>query len=160
MGQLVQWRLVASFVVAASVPHGIPITGKLSTCIGSDRPFYMRQILQGFTSWPLTVPRKYCVSDSLRLLLKNRPSPLLSYPSSPYLPLRIPLIMPAFPLFSSCFSRSRDSLTMPDYYRTTRVEDYGPYLRTAQSSPDLYVCLFLYLKFVVLMPNFPDSLRC
>ncbi|SJL12255.1 uncharacterized protein ARMOST_15678 [Armillaria ostoyae] len=27
---------------------------------------------------------------------------------------------------------------MPDYYRTTRVEDYGPYLRTAQSSPDLY----------------------
>ncbi len=108
----------------------------------------------------LTVPREYCVSDSLRLLLKNRPSPLLSYPSSPYLPLRIPLIMPAFPLFSSCFSRSRDSLTMPDYYRTTRVEDYGPYLRTAQSSPDLYVCLFLYLKFVVLMPNFPDSLRC
>lgn len=46
--------------------------------------------------------------------------------------------MPVFPLFSSCFSRSRDSLTMPDYYRTTRVEDYGPYLRTAQSSPDLY----------------------
>lgn len=27
---------------------------------------------------------------------------------------------------------------MPDYYRTTRVEDYGPYLRTVQSSPELY----------------------
>ncbi|KAF9462757.1 hypothetical protein BDZ94DRAFT_1260701 [Collybia nuda] len=39
------------------------------------------------------------------------------------------------PSFSLAVSSRRDSFTLPDYYRRTRVETYGPYYR--QSAPDL-----------------------
>jgi hypothetical protein len=33
----------------------------------------------------------------------------------------------------------RDSFSLPDYYRQTRLEQYGPYYRSSESAQDLMV---------------------
>jgi len=45
---------------------------------------------------------------------------------------------PTFPSLALVLESSRrDSFTLPDYYRTTRLETYGPYFRSSEPVPDL-----------------------
>ena len=47
---------------------------------------------------------------------------------------------PTFPSFTLVLESSkRDSLAFPDYYRTTRLETYGPYFRSSEPVQDLMV---------------------
>jgi hypothetical protein len=46
---------------------------------------------------------------------------------------------PTFPSFTLVLSSKRDSFSLPDYYRTTRIEMYGPYFRPSQPAQDLMV---------------------
>jgi hypothetical protein len=51
----------------------------------------------------------------------------------------MPIRGPTFPSFTLALSSRRDSFTLPDYYRTTRLEMYGPYFRTPEPAQDLMV---------------------
>ena len=50
----------------------------------------------------------------------------------------MPFRFRTLPPFTFATSR-RDSFTLPDYYRTTRLEQYGPYYRSSEPVQDLMV---------------------
>ncbi|KAF8236223.1 hypothetical protein L208DRAFT_1391005 [Tricholoma matsutake] len=56
----------------------------------------------------------------------------------------MPLLNRTRPAFTSSSISKRDSFDLPDYYRTTRLEKYGPYYRTSQPTRDLMTSVHLH----------------
>ncbi|KAF8227036.1 hypothetical protein L208DRAFT_1406081 [Tricholoma matsutake] len=49
----------------------------------------------------------------------------------------MPYYRRTLPLFTVSNPSRRESFTLPDYYRSTRIEQYGPYYRSSESARDL-----------------------
>lgn len=59
------------------------------------------------------------------------------------------------PSFTLVVSSRRDSFPLPDYYRTTRVETYGPYYR--QPEPDLMVRIRSFIVLLTIAHSFSSE---
>lgn len=62
----------------------------------------------------------------------------------------MPTLQHPLPSFSLVLSQGRDSPALPDYYRTTRHEKYGPYLRSSTAAQD---CMVSYTSYIFLVPH-------